>query len=206
MVVLLLLYVIANILAWASNGVMRQQLVNLQETRSERTFEEGTMQMPWLVPILILQLFIFLGLHIYLYVQADAVQRLEVFDREDFVTLALCMAVPMGWFLLQWLTFLWWGYLFRESGRLSILGRIYLSIHLLASTPTMLLFLAEVVGLVDYEMATILLSLIFILIQIVFIYNGIKIFWGGIGTLCFIFLYLCAFIVAPILVLWDWIQ
>lgn len=206
MVVLLLFYVLVNILSWVPDGVMRQQLVSLRETRNARTFELGAVQMSWLIPLLILQLFIFLGLHIYLYVQPDAERSLESLERADMIVLALCTAIPTGWFVLQWLSFSWWGYLFRESDRLFILGRVYLSVHLMASTPTMLLFLAEVVGLIDYDLATILLSLIFIIIQIAFIFNGIKIFWGGIGTLCFIFLYLCAFIVAPILVLWDWIR
>lgn len=203
LVVLTLLCLVANILCWMPQGVMREQLLSIQNTRSERSFgsDEGRFSFSRLV--LLCQWFVFFGLQLFLYIDGKSALYLAGMEFEKLMPLLWCILLPAVWYVLQWVFFHWWGYIFHLGVRITILSRIYKASHILAGTLSMLVFLVQISGWIDAGMSMILLLLIFICAQIVFIFSGIKIFYNGIGSLLLIILYLCALKIAPLMVLWQ---
>lgn len=201
LVVFAFVSLLGNIYSWRPEGVMRSQLTSLKDTKNERSFsaDEGGWNIGHF--LLVSQWFFYFGLIVYTYVRPDYFEELLHPDAETFMRLSICVSVPAVWFFLQWGLYQWWAYLFQQEGKAAILSRIYKAIHMLAAPLALLVFLLELTGFISPDSGWILLLLTFIIAQIVFIFSGIKIFWTGIGTLCFIFLYLCAFKIAPILLL-----
>lgn len=200
---LILISIVVNILSWRPQGSMRDQWNSILDTRNSRSFynDEGAWSMGSLV--MLGQWFVFFGLLLYTYADDDPFNHLANPNREIVWNVMQCILIPLVWYLFQWLMFHWWGYLFHQTEHIQILNRIYKSVHLLAGPFAMVLFLLQMIGWIAPESSIVLLLLIFIIAQIVFIFSGIKIFWSGFGTLCFIFLYLCAFKIAPLLIIWT---
>ena len=185
------------------NGVIRRQLVNLLDTRNERSFsiDESGFSIGSLA--LLAQWFFYFGLILFTYVDSEFYEDLNNFSLETLRQIGICIAVPLIWFIGQWILYHWWTYLFQESGRAKILSRIYRALHILSAPLAMLVFMFEMTGMLSPDYSYILLIIIFIIAQIAFILSGIRIFWSGIGTICFIILYLCAFKIAPFLIIWT---
>jgi len=203
LVLLVLTFMLVNAIAFLVPGLIRDQLNQVIETRSARTFADPNSKHFLLHAALLLQFFLFIGLHIFLMLSSDAAYQLQHPSSDTWLLLAKCIAIPVGWFLGQQLLFIWWASLFASSDCVVIMNRVYQSIHIVVSPLVFLSFLLNMVGLIDISTATFLLSLIFILIQIMFIYSGIKIFWGGLSTLCFLFLYLCTLEIAPLVMIYQ---
>lgn len=180
---------------------MRRQLESMMDTKNERSFNADEGGLDFGRFLLIVQYFIFFGLVIYTNVNADYVEDLILPDSDTWYELSFCIAAPAFWFFIQWVLYRWWSYIFHMEGKATILSRIYKAVHMLGAPIALVVFILELVGAISPENSWILLLLTFIIAQIVFIFSGIKIFWSGIGTLCFIILYLCAFKIAPILLL-----
>lgn len=193
--------VLCNLYGWRLEGVMRRQWSSLSDTKNERSFDADDSGWNFSRFLLILQWCIFFGLILFTRMDDEYVEDLREPDLEVVWHLCVCVAAPAIWFYMQWALYNWWSFLFGESSRAAILTRVYKAVYMLASPMSLLVFVCELVGLFSPECSWILLMLIFVIVQIVFISSGIRIFWNGIGTLCFIFLYLCAFKFAPILLL-----
>lgn len=203
LVLLVLAYMLVNAIAFLAPGLMKGQLSQVYKTRSTRIFVQTESKYYKLRALLLLQFFLFFGLHIFLMFSTDSAEQLEHPSFEEWHVLLKCFCAPLAWFLLQQLFFNWWGALFASRGRISIMNQVYMSIHIVVSPMTMISFLLEMIGIIDVETATFLLSLTFILMQILFIFSGIKIFWGGWSTLLFIFLYLCTLEIAPLVMIYQ---
>lgn len=202
--ILILAFLLVNIIAYLAPGMMKNQVNQVFETRNERAFVPVQSKHYVLRTLLIVQFFLFYALHFFLLLSDDPAARLQHPSEEDWHLLVKCIVSPVAWVCAQMILFNWWGSLISSgSGRLLVMNRVYQSIHILVSPAVMVAFMLELVDIIDVETATFLLSLIFIIIQIMFIFSGIKIFWGGWSTLCFLFLYLCALEIAPLAMIYQ---
>lgn len=199
---LTLAYLTVNVIAYLTPGIMRMHALRIFES-SERTFDTNQSGHPFVVALLMIQFFLFVGLHLFLAIAEQPADLLAHPDAGVWLLLLQCVAVPLVWYVLQQGLYLWWSMVFGLPGRLSVMNRVYQSVHIVVSPIAMVAFLFEMVGIIEPETAIFLLSLTFILMQILLIYSGIKIFWGGWSTLCFIFLYLCALEIAPLVMLFQ---
>lgn len=200
---LVLTFMLVNVIVFLAPGLMKEQLSQVIETRNVRTFDQLHSKYYLLRALLMLQFFLFVGLHIFLMLSAEPAAQLQQPDGSVWRVLVKCVAFPVGWFVAQQLLFNWWSLLFTTGDRVKIMNRVYLSIHIVVAPLILLTFLLEMIGLVEVQTATYLLSLSFIMIQIMFIYSGIKIFLGGWSTLCFLFLYLCTLEIAPLVMIYQ---
>lgn len=200
-VIFALICLVGDLYSWRPEGAMRSQLNSMTDTKNERSFNADNTGLDLGRFLLIVQYFVFFGLVLYTYINPDYLEDLLYPDKETWYELIICIATPSLWFFVQWILYRWWSYIFHMEGKAQILSRIYKAIYMLSAPVAMIVFLLEVVGIISPANSWILLLLTFIIAQIVFIFSGIKIFWAGIGTLCFIFLYLCTFKIAPILLL-----
>ncbi|MDO4496732.1 MAG: DUF4271 domain-containing protein [Bacteroidales bacterium] len=200
---LVLAFLLVNAMAVLAPGLMRGLVGQVFETRSARTFEKPESKYYTLRILMMLQLFIFAGLHVFLLLSTNPAEQLQYPTEESWWLLGVCLLIPVGWVFVQQLLFNWWGYLFSSHEGIQILNRVYQAVHILFSPLTLLCFLFEMIGLIEVETSTVLLSLTFIMIQILFIFSGIKIFWGGLSTLFFLFLYLCTLEIAPMVMIFQ---
>lgn len=204
-IILLLSYAIINILAWSANGIFRQELIYLNDTKNERTFSLGETNFVKIKPLLMIQYYLFFGLCLYTIYVPDFAQSLfglYTLDEEVLTALAICISIPLIWFFLQYLLFHWICFIFGGDTRIVILERIYKAIHILAGPLAMLLFAVVVIAEIPAIWTAFLLTAIFIITQIIFIFSGIKIFSTGIGSFCLVFVYLCTLEIAPLIVIY----
>lgn len=193
---------LCNLYGWRREGVLRLQLEKLTDINNERSFNDNGTDVLQLTPtLLVLQWFAIAGVILYTYLSADCYEDLRSPDSGVWQELGLCMAVPAAWFSVQWILYQWVASLFHESGRASILSRVYYAVHILSAPLALVVLLLELVGTLSPSGSVVLLMLIFISAQMLFILSGIRIFWNGIVTLCYIFLYLCTFKIAPLLII-----
>ncbi len=198
----LILCLATNLASWGPYGIIRAQWPNLTDFRNLRTFNnDGELSVGRIA--LMLQWFAFSGITLYAYFDADPYRHLAHPDLSVARDIALCVAVPLVIFFVQWLLYHWWGYIFGQADGIHILDRIYLSAHLLASPFVLVFFLLQSVGLISPLVNLFLLALISITVQIFCFLSGIRIFWRGFGTLFIFFLYLCAFNIVPLLIIWT---
>lgn len=199
---LVLVFLAADLLACCPRGVLRYQLNWLISKHNERTFEPTIIRHPWLKPVLLVQLFLCAGMTLFCFVDPSPSQHLLHPDAATLGHIALCCAILLSWYLLQWGLFSWFCYLFGMTYHSQILNRTYQAGFVLVAPLTMLCLMAIITGLISTITAVNLLAVLFILSQISFILNGIKIFYQGFGSLFVIIVYLCALEIAPLLMLW----
>ncbi len=198
----LILCLATNLASWGPYGIIRAQWPNLTDFRNLRTFNNDR-ALSFGRIALMLQWFAFSGITLYTCFDPAPYLHLAHPDLSVVSDIALCVAVPLAVFFAQWLLYHWWGYIFSQAGGIHILDRVYLSAHLLASPFVMVFFLLQAVGLISPLANLFLLVLISITVQIFCFLSGIKIFWRGPGTLFVFFLYLCAFNIVPLLIIWT---
>ena len=204
LVVVILGFIVVDVLACRDKGVLRHQLSWVTDTRNARTFESVLVVYPWLKPLLLVQMFLFAGLTIFcLFDEAPAAHLRQLVSQPRVLDhLALAIAIPLMWFLLQWLLFNWFCYLYGMREKRTIMNRSYQAAFIVLAPFAMLLFIGLVAGWISTQMALVLLIALFIFSQFSYILSGIKIFYDGFGSLCFIIVYLCTLEIAPLLVIW----
>lgn len=195
------IFILFSIFSLGPKGVLRMQMRWLFDTRNSRTFEFPGLGAGIVRPFLLLQTFLFEGLCLYYVVCPGTDFFVGTADVDSLRMLLGCLLLPLGWFLFQWFCFNWTGYLGRSGAQMVILNRSFLAVNLLLGPWCVLLFLAQMGGYIDASVGAILLGILFGLSQILFIFSGIKIFFNGIATLCFIILYLCTLEIAPLYIL-----
>lgn len=201
LVALLLAFLLGDVMAFRPDGFLMLQVGWLRNTRSARTFGRLSGAYALAAPLMLLQLFVSEGLGFFCALRSDAALALSDLQPDAALMLALCVAAPAVWFVVQWGLFRWSAFLMGETERLIIFNRAYLAIHLLAAPLALLLLLISVLVPVGPTTAAVLFNGLFILQLIAFVFCGIKIFCDGILSLCFIFLYLCTLEIAPLAVL-----
>lgn len=199
----ILFFAFLNILAWGRNGIFLREIAMLYDIHNERTFNIGEAQRSKIKPFMLAQYHLFFGLT-FLFVAfpepAALLAGLCTPSLDAYLTVLACIAVPLGWFLLHYFFIHWFCYIFGGDGRLFIIDRIYRATHLLCGPLALFLFTLVAVTDISQIIAAILLIAIFIMTQIAFISNGIKIFYNGFGSICLFFVYLCALEIAPLAV------
>lgn len=203
-VALVLLFIAADVLAWCPKGVMRYQLRWITDTRNARTFEASVVMYPWLKLVLAAQLFICFGLALYCCIDSAPGIHLSSLGTEDLKQIGRCIGALLGWYVLQKTFVNWLCYLFGQNEKRTIINRSHLAIFLLLAPFATLALVGIMAGLFSTGTALNLLAALFILSQISFISNGIKIFYDDFGSFCLIFAYLCALEIAPLLMLWTY--
>lgn len=199
---LILGFLVVDMLSVRPKGVMRYQCSWLTDTRSARTFESTAVIYPWIKPLLLLQSFFFFGLALFVLLTPDAGQQLLHPTYETWSNLALCEITLLGWYLLQSGFVNWFCYLFDFREKRIIANRSHTAVFAVLAPISMLIYIAQMSGMIPSGTTVILLATLFILSQICFIFNGIKIFYEGLGSLLLIFVYLCTLEIAPLWVIW----
>ncbi len=199
---LALVFIVADMLACCNKGVMQHQFSWIANTRNARTFESVVVIFPWIKPLLIVQMFLFCGLTVFCLLDDAPAEHLLSGQPMTWANLALCIAVPFAWFVLQGVLFNWFCYLFDLKDKRTIMNRSYLAAFVIPAPLSMLLFIGLASGWITAQIALVLLVVLFILSQFAFIFSGIKIFYDGFGSLCLIIAYLCTLEIAPLVVIW----
>ena len=201
-VVLIILFAVVDLLACHPKGMMRHQLAWLADTRNARTFEASAIVYPWLKPLLLVQLFLFSCLSLFCVIDDTPSEHLTAPDAGTWLKLLYCLLAPMIFYLLQRFCYNWFCYLFRAKFQQIIMNRTYQASVILISPLATLIFIGTIAGAFTDQTTLILLAALFILSQILFIFNGIKIFLNGFGSFFIIIVYLCTLEIAPLWVLW----
>lgn len=199
---LVLFFLLADLLAVRVKGVLRYQVSWLTDTRSARTFESTAVIYPWLKPLLLVQVFLFFGLTLFCVIDPMYAEHLMHPDVHSAHLLGYCIAALLGWYLLQTIVVNWFCYLFGIKDKRSIMNRSHIATFAVLAPLSMLMFLLLMGDIITTNTGVILLASLFILSQISFIFNGIKIFYEGLGSFLLIFVYLCTLEIAPLLVIW----
>lgn len=199
-VLLVLLFIIADLLAWHPNGVMAHQLEWLANTRNARTFEASAVIYSWLKPMLLSQYFVFFSLSCLHVIDPDMAQLLYTLHPESWPLLLACLLIPLGWFLLQKFLFTWFCYLFGINDRQIIMSRCYTAVHIMLAPLATVVFISVLAGSFSPQTTFILLATLFILSQIAFVFNGFKIFCTNFYAFFILIVYLCTLEIAPLLV------
>ncbi len=201
-VILVIIFSAIDLLACHPKGMLIHQLAWLGDTRNARTFEGSSVVYPWLKPFLVAQLFIFTSLCLFcLYDDAPAL-HLASPTIDTWILLGFCLAAPVLLFALQLLCYNWFCYLFRAKFQQIIMNRIFLATLILLSPFTIIIFIGTMAGSFSDETTGILLGGLFILSQILFIFNGFRIFLKSFESLLIIIVYLCTLEIAPLWVIW----
>lgn len=199
---LVLFFLLADLLAVRVKGVLRYQVSWLTDTRSARTFESTAVIYPWLKPLLLVQVFVFFGLTLYCVIDPMYAEHLMQPTLQTGRVLGYCIAALLVWYLGQTAVVNWFCYLFGIKDKRSIMNRSHVATFAVLAPLSMLMFLLLMGDIISTETGVILLASLFILSQISFISNGIKIFYEGLGSLLLIIVYLCTLEIAPLLVIW----
>lgn len=200
---LILFYAIIDMLAWSRNGILRKELLAYKDTRNQRMFNMRRTRFTRLRPLLFSQYYLFFGLCLFTIAfpnSDDLLRFLPQLTTDTAIKLAMCIAVPLLWYMLHCFFQKWGNFIFGGDERTDILLRIYKTSHMLAGQFVLLLFTVTVIADFGTVMTTILLIGIFIITQLVFILYGFKLFLRGFWSLCLIFVYLCALEIAPLAV------
>lgn len=203
-VTLILSYALMNVLAWSEGGIFLREIETLKDMHNERTFVIGNTRMGKIRPLLFFQYFLFFGLCLFCAVSSnptDAFWCRNISPITLFLQLLGCIAIPLGWFALHHFFSHWLCFIFGGNSKLVILDRIHKADYLIAGPAVLMCFFAVAVMEISSLMTAILLSAIFIITQIVFIFSLFKIFFSGFGSLCLFLLYLCTLEIAPLAVL-----
>lgn len=202
LVLTVMVFVVADLLAWHPKGVMRHQLSWLGDTRNARTFEASAIIYPWLKPILLCQYFIFFGLCLLHIIDPLSTQHLTTPTQALILPLAISLSAPLLWYYLQKGLLNWFCYLFNLHNRQIIINRCYQAIHIVLAPISTLIFIGILAGSDSGPSTSFLLAALFILSQIAFIFNGFKIFCINLFAFSLIIVYLCTLEIAPLMVLY----
>ncbi len=201
-VILIILFAVVDLLACHPKGMIRHQLAWLGDTRNARTFEASAVVYPWLKPMLLIQLFLFTSLSLFCVYDDEPAVHLSNPEPETWLKLLYCLIAPVVFYLLQRFCYNWFCYLFRAKYKQIIMNRTYQAMIILLSPLATLIFIGNMAGAFTNETTLILLAGLFILSQILFIFNGIKIFLTDFGSFLILIVYLCTLEIAPLWVLW----
>jgi hypothetical protein len=201
-VAVLFLFVLLTIFSVGRSGLLRHELAWLSHMRSGRSFELPASASGFFRLLLMLQTFLFSGLCLYFAVMPDATLRPET-EATDWSTFGLCMALPLALYLYQWFCFRWTAYLAHDEERVLLLDRAYQAVYLLIGPFALVLFVVQVTGHLSDTMEMTLIAGLFGLALIWFVISAFKIFFRGIGTICFIIFYLCTLEIAPLYLLYQ---
>lgn len=202
LVILIIAFAAINLLACHPNGMLMQQLAWLGDTRNARTFEASTIVYPWLKPVLVIQLFLFSCLSVYCITDSSPALHLSNPDLETWLHIGQCLLLPVAIILLQFISYNWFCFLFKTKFQQIIMNRTYIASLIVLSPLATLIFIGTMSGSFSSETTIILLAALFILSQILFIFNGIKIFLRGFDSFLIIIVYLCTLEIAPLWIIW----
>ena len=192
-------FILLTIFSVGPLGLLRRQIHLVFDTRNSRTFETTSTLTAVIRPLLMLQSFLLGGICLLTIAEIDPL--LGIFTHPT--AWISCLLFPIGWFLFQLLMLHWTNYLFRLGENIHILIRVLCAIYLLCGPLFLILYLLFSTGCISVSGMLFLTITFFICTQIIFIFNGIKIFLTGFGRLCFIILYLCTLEMAPLYVLYQ---
>lgn len=198
LVVLVLVFLMGDLLACCTRGVMRYQASWLLDVRNARTFESTLVIYPWLKPLLLIQVFLFFGLTLFCIFEPSPALQLKSPGLETWGHLGLYCSGLLGWFIIQSCLFNWFCYLLDFKERCTIMNRSFRAIFAVLAPLVTLVFASLIAGSISTETALILLAVLFILSQISFIFNGFRIFYDGFGSIITIIVYLCTLEIAPL--------
>lgn len=201
LVSVLLVFILVSVFSCAPYGVMRQQFSFIMKPQDDRTFEEVSIVHLPIRILLLLQMVVCVGLHFFLVQSNNDIAAVNQPTVDNLWQIFWCMCIVVLWYLAHWASINWWGYIFRETGRVVLINRQFHAVYLIFSPFATLVFMCEVSGHLDILSTSILLGLFFIISQIALYYNAFKIFWGSIEVIYFIFLYLCTLEIAPLVMI-----
>lgn len=198
----LFLFVLLTIFSVGRNGLLRHELRWLSHMRSGRSFELPASASGFFRLLLMIQTFLFSGLCLYFAVTPGA-SLSPMAEGVDWSRFALSMALPVVIYFYQWFCFRWAAYLAHDEERVMLLDRAYQATYLLIGPVVLVLFVVQVTGHLSDTTEMSLIAGVFGLALIGFIISAFKIFFRGIGTICFIIFYLCTLEIAPLYLMYQ---
>ncbi len=202
MVGVLFLFVFLTIFSLGRQGLLRRESRWVFQTHAGRSFELPASASGFFRLLLMMQTFLFGGLCLYFaMVPGSLLAPLteEGLREGRWVSLIL----PLAIYLLQWFLLRWTGYLAHVEEQMALLERAFHSIYLMLGPLFLMLFIVQVTCHLSNEMEITLITALFGIAQILFVINGFKIFFRGIGSLCFIIFYLCTLEIAPLYLMYQ---
>ena len=169
--------------------------------RRENLFEDHTVNETSILAALIANTCIVEGFIIYFAVQLLCPDRAASLQGNVFLHIAAFCAMAGGYYVVQWLVYKVLGYTFsdKEGTRLwldgfkssqSLLGLLLLPVLVLllvyTSSGKMLLYVA---------------ALLYLVVRLIFIFKGYRIFYSNLSSILYFILYLCAVEIAPLVIL-----
>jgi hypothetical protein len=195
-------FVLLTIFSVGRSGLLRHEFAWLRHMRSGRSFELPASASGFFRLLLMLQTFLFSGLCLYFAIIPGA-SLSPLTDTAEWRAFAVCMSLPLLLYLYQWFCFRWTAYLAHEEDRIMLLDRAYQAVYLFIGPFALVLFVVQVTGHLSDTMEIILIATLFGLSLIWFIISAFKIFFRGIGTICFIIGYLCTLEIAPLYLIYQ---
>ena len=174
----------------------------VRNIQGERSFNDSLATTAWGIILITAVYMLLFGLLLFCATHDNAPALLSHPTPDTFLRLGLCMLPGLGWFLFQWAGFHWMGYLFDLGGKVTVFNRVYLAVYALSMPLALLVFLVLFLFPVSSTILLILLSGLFILTQIVCIFNGFRIFMDDFASGFVIFVYLCTLEIAPLVCLY----
>ena len=169
--------------------------------RRENLFEDHTVNETSILAALIANTCIVEGFLIYLAVQLLRPEFTASLQSNVFLHIGAFCALAAGFYVVQWVVFKILGYTFsdKEGTKLwldgfkssqSFLGLILLPVLVLlmvfTSNGKLLLFVA---------------ALLYLVVRLIFVYKGFRIFYSNLSSILYFLLYLCAVEIAPLVIL-----
>lgn len=169
--------------------------------RRENLFEDHTVNETSILAALIANTCIVEGFIIYFAVQLLCPDKAVALQDSVFKHIAAFSVMAAGFYTAQWLVYRVLGYTFsdKEGTRLwldgfkstqSLLGLLLLPVLVLllvyTSSGKMLLYIA---------------ALLYLVVRLIFIYKGFRIFYSNLSSILYFILYLCAVEIAPLVIL-----
>ena len=169
--------------------------------RRENLFEDHTVNETSILAALIANTCIVEGFIIYFAVQLLRPELAPSLRDSVFLHIASFCALAAGFYTTQWLVYKVLGYTFsdKEGTRLwldgfkssqSLLGLVLLPVLVLLLVYTahgkMLLYIA---------------ALLYLVVRLIFIYKGFRIFYSNLSSVLYFILYLCAVEIAPLVIM-----
>ena len=169
--------------------------------RRENLFEDHTVNETGILAALIANTCIVEGFLVYLAVQLLRPSLATVLQQSVFPHIAAYCAMALGFYVIQWLVYKMMGYTFSDK----VGSKLWIDGFKSSQALLGLLLLPVLVLVMLYPSSgKLLLSVsatLYLVARLIFIYKGIRIFYGNLTSILYFILYLCAVEIVPLFIM-----
>lgn len=200
--IVIISFVIITLSYRSSNIYFRSMISDIFHVKERTTFMPGNNAgLVRMRLIMMLNTFILDSFSIYLIF--NYVTDITLSGINLMYLLGIFGALSLAFYLLQYGIYSLLGYLFNGKNKIHMLNTTYSS---LTSVRGLMLILPVLVAIYyTYSSYYFILMFVFVyfITRLIFIYKGVKIFFGGFDSLLYLILYLCTLEIAPLLIIYK---